>query len=112
MLQSGKLPYFWPYILASERTVKPIELIFSPLVLEFHGPYIEIIRKQFGALWNFDFYCKIGILKTQKDPGRSAPIKKLILQIVFRIEKYIEKYVRQNKNVKSWILTIGSPNPI
>ena len=49
--------------------------------------------------------------QTQKDNWRYAPIKKLILQIVFRIEKYFRKHVRQNKNVKSWMLTIGSPNP-
>ena len=43
----------------------------------------------------------------QKDNGRSALIKKLIKQIVFRIDKYIEKHVRQTV----WTTYFLSPSP-
>ncbi len=62
------------YIAVSERTAYPIELIFSPLVLEFYGSNIKIIRKQFGPLWNFDFYYKMGILKK---PYKNRPNPKI-----------------------------------
>jgi len=101
------LPFFLPYIAASERTVNLIELILSPLVLEFYGLNIKIIRKQFGVLWSFDFYCKIGILKTLY-PYKNWPNPKVEENEPTPKFKKTLKYARAESQNSFWLTTTRS----